>query len=105
MELLPLYEDINNTKKPYLGQCDLVRRKCDTNEEYWHDMMANRREISFEDFIRSVDIQSMLDDDETPEGYIQDAVRQDPETAAYISNWGDREAMFLQVAGFEFIFV
>jgi len=93
------------TKKPYLGQCDIVRGKCDANEGHWHDMMKNRKQIPFDTFINSVDFHKILDDDENPQGYINDAVRQDPETATYISNWGDREAMFLQVAGFEFIFV
>ena len=104
-ELLVLHESDQPVKKSYLGQCDLVRRECDVNEVHWHEMMENRKQIPFEKFIRSVDMTSMLDDDETPEGYIQDAIRQDSETATYISNWGDQEAMFLQVAGFEFIFV
>lgn len=92
-------------KKSYLGQCDLVRRKCDINETYWHEMMKNKKRIPFTEFVNSVEISAILDDDETPNGFINDSLRQDPETAAYVSNWGDKEAMFLQVAGFEFIFV
>lgn len=92
-------------KKQYIGQCDLLRRKCDSNEEYWHDMMKNKKRIFFSDFINKVDMQQMLDEDETPEQYIKDAVRSDFETAAYVSNWGNKECMFLQTAGFEFIFV
>jgi len=104
MDILPIYEDVTQ-KKPYLGQCDLVRHNCETNEGHWHEMMANKCQIPFKTFINSVEMHSMSDDDETPQDYIRDAVRQDPETATYISNWGDKEAMFLQVAGFEFIFV
>lgn len=95
-----------NTKKQYIGQCDLLRRKCTDNEEYWQAMMKNRKKISFEDFLASVDMRPMLDDeDEDPIQYIKDSIRQDPETAAYSSVWGNKPAMFLQVAGFEFIFV
>lgn len=92
-------------KKQYLGQCDLLRHKCTENEEFWYDMMKNKHKISFNDFISNVDMSRMLDDDENPIQYIKDAIRQDPETAAYTSNWGNKPAMFLQVAGFEFIFI
>jgi hypothetical protein len=92
-------------KKQYIGQCDLLRRKCDSNEEYWHDMMKNKEKILFSDFINKVDMTQMIDADETPEQFIKDAVRSDFETSAYVSNWGDKECMFLQTAGFEFIFV
>ena len=92
-------------KKQYIGQCDLLRHKCSGNEDNWHDMMKNKKQISFSEFINSVDMQKMLDDGETPEQYIKDALRSDSETLAYISNWGDKEAMFIQTAGFEFIFV
>ena len=94
-----------SSKKQYIGQCDTLRRKCTGNEEFWHSMMKNKRKISFKQFINSVNFQQMLDDDETPEQYINNAVMSDNETAAYVSNWGDQEAMFLQTAGFEFIFV
>lgn len=102
-----LRENINiNSKKQYIGQCDLLRRKCTDNEEYWQAMMKNRKKISFEDFLEGVDMRPMLDDeDEDPIQYIKDSIRQDPETAAYSSMWGNEPAMFLQVAGFEFIFV
>lgn len=93
------------TKKQYIGQCDTLRRKCDNNEEFWHSMMKNKKKISFKNFINRVDFNQILDNDETPEQYIKDALMTDNETAAYISNWGDKEAMFLQTAGFEFIFV
>lgn len=92
-------------KKQYIGQCDLLRRKCDSNEEYWHNMMKNKERILFSDFINKVDMTQMIDADETPEQYIKDAVKSDFETAAYTSNWGNKECMFLQTAGFEFIFV
>ena len=67
--------------------------------------MNNKKQISFDEFIKSVDMLKMLDDDENPSDYIKDALRQDSSSAAYISNWGDEECMFFQTAGFEFIFV
>ena len=102
----PLKESLETKlKKQYIGQCDLLRHKCVENEGYWHEMMKNKYRISFKEFISSVDMARMLDDDETPSDYIKDALKQDISTAAYISNWGDKECMFLQTAGFEFIFV
>jgi hypothetical protein len=100
-----LRENINiNSKKQYLGQCDLLRRNC-ANEEYWQDMMKNRVKIEFDVFLNNVNMEEMLDADENPYDYIKEALREDRETAAYKSNWGDKECMFLQTAGFEFIFI
>lgn len=92
-------------KKQYLGQCDLLRHASNENEAKWHEMMNNKQPISFIKLINSVEMSSMLDDDEEPSQYIKDALREDPETSAYISNWGNNECMFLQTAGFEFIFI
>ena len=100
-----LRENIN-TKKQYIGQCDLLRRKCTDNEKYWQAMMKNRKKISFKKFLKGVDMRKMLDDEnDDPIQHIKDSVREDPETAAYSSVWGNEPAMFLQVSGFEFIFV
>ncbi len=104
MKILPIFENLRLIKQ-YIGQCDLLRRKCDSNEEYWHNMMKNRKKITLGSFINSVNMQQILDTDENPKDYITYSLRKDPETSAYISNWGDKECMFLQTAGFEFIFV
>ena len=96
---------LNESLKQYLGQCDRLRMINSDNEEYWHQMMANKRKIPFKTFINSVDMSAILEDDETPEQYLKDSLRSDPETATYVSNWGGKPAMFLQTAGFEFIFV
>jgi len=66
------------SRKHYIGQCDILRHKSDTNELYWYDMMKNKREITFERFLNSVDFTPVLDEDETAEGYIRDQLRQDP---------------------------
>ena len=96
--------DFNSSKKKFFGVCDKVRALSDENEQRWHIMMDNRKPIKFNTFIHNVDMSKMLDDDETPEQYIKDAKRSDPETKTYISNWGNEQVMFLQTAGFEFIF-
>lgn len=91
--------------KKYIGQCDNLRKQCHDNEQMWHDMMANKVKISFEKFIKNVDMTPILDKGETPMSYIDYSMKSDPDTAVYLSKWGEDEAMFLQTAGFEFIFV
>ena len=98
-----LKEGLN--KKRYIGQCDILRRKSEENERFWQEMMKNRKKIPFNTFLSNVDMSPMLDDGENPKTFIQDAVRTDSETSTYVSNWGPTEAMFLQTAGFEFIFI
>ena len=68
-------------------------------------MMESRTRISPQQFINNVDMLPILDEDETPEQYINDAIKQDSDSGCYISNWGDKPCMFFQTAGFEFIFV
>jgi hypothetical protein len=89
----------------YLGQCDVVRKQCDVNEQYWHIMMERAKPISDDDFINNVDMTPILEEDETPESYINDSRMADPETSAYKSIWGDKPCMFFQTHGFEFIFI
>lgn len=98
-----LKEGLN--KKRYIGQCDILRRKSKENEQYWEEMMKNRKKIPFKTFLSNVEISAILDDDENPKKYLRDSINTDSKTAAYLSNWGPSEAMFLQSAGFEFIFV
>lgn len=92
-------------KKQYIGQCDNLRRACEENEKYWHSMMKNKKKIPINIFINNVNMSPILDDDETPKQFIINSIRQDSESAAYESNWGDKHCMFFQTAGFEFIFV
>lgn len=92
-------------KKQYLGQCDLLRFKGTENEDKWQDMMRNRKKIPLKSFLNNVEISQMLDDDEDPIQFLKDASMEDPDLASYVSNWGDKEAMFLQYGGFEFIFM
>lgn len=102
MNLSHLYE--NRHKLSYFGQCDKVRSLSDENELLWHEMMKNKNPISIDYFIQSVDFSNILDDDETPEEWINNASMSDPDSGTYESNWGIEPVMFFQTAGFEFIF-
>jgi hypothetical protein len=89
-----------SAKLPYLGQCDKLRRK-DGGEEYWQEMMSNKKEVDIEEFEDNTDFKAILDEDEeTTEGFTSD----DPDSKAYKSEWNKKPAYFLQTAGFEFIF-
>jgi len=58
----------------------------------------------YEDVQKLVDFSKILDDDETPEEWLKNALRSDPESGAYKSNWGNELTLLFQTAGFEFIF-
>lgn len=89
----------------YAGQCDKLRRNNPTNEAKWQAMMVRAADVSFDSFVRHVEMSPLLDTGETPESYIAAASLTDPSTRACRSWWGDRRCWFLQTAGFEFIFV
>ena len=52
----------------YLGQCDRLRQ-CG-NEEKWQQMMQQKIPVSLENFIREVDINTILEPDESIEEFI-----------------------------------
>lgn len=89
----------------YVGQCDLVRRKSASNEHKWQAMMGCAQRVSFKALLDSVDITPLLDEGETPRGWIADQQRADPSTQAYRSWWGTERCWFIQTAGYEFIFL
>lgn len=91
--------------KKYLGQCDTLRRGQACNEEFWQNMMNNKIEIPFKEFIDGIDASKFLDEDETMSEYIDNSLRIDSDTKTYISKWDDKDVVFLQTAGFEFIFI
>lgn len=95
---------INKEKHHYLGQCDKLR--CDQRgEDKWQNMMKDKIDIPFNLFKNSVDASPILDDGETLDQWYQNAKASDPTTQTYRSHWGDQDALFVQTAGFEFIFV
>lgn len=58
-----LYKYLNEKKK-FIGACDRIRRKSG-GEEFWQDMMKNKKKISEKEFLKNVKIEQLLDDDET----------------------------------------
>jgi hypothetical protein len=89
----------------YVGQCDLVRRASASNEVKWQAMMGCAEPVSMRTFLAAVDITPLLDEGETIKGFVRDAQRSDPTTAAFRSWWGPDRCWFLQTAGYEFIFL
>lgn len=86
-------------KMAYCKSCDRFRRT-EEGEKFWQEMMASRKEISEKSFLSRVDVSGLLDPGETWNDYIENARMQD-DVKFYESKNG---AIFLQTAGFEFIF-
>lgn len=84
----------------YLGQCDKLR-KTTLGEQRWQQMMALKVPISLEDFENLCKLETLLDEGESLEEFI----REDPTSGFYSSIWGGTPCLFIQVSGFEFIFV
>lgn len=102
---LKLSEIFDNSQRlDYFGQCDKVRGMSDTHELYWQNMMEKKIKIPIKTFVSSVDFSKILDEDETPEEWINNSLKSDPTSGAYKSMWGKEPVMFFQTAGFEFIF-
>ena len=83
----------------YIGQCDQLR-KLPQGEQYWQRMMALKKPVSLHTFEEVCDTSALLDEGEGLEQFLAD----DPDSGIYTSFWGDRECMFVQTSGFEFIF-
>ena len=92
-------------RRKYVGQCDLVRRKSASNESKWQAMMGCAEPVTADVFLANVDISDLLDDGETAREWIAEQRRQDPSLGFYRSWWGPERAWFIQVAGYEFIFL
>ena len=84
----------------YIGQCDRLRLNDPIAERNWHEMMANKKPISQEEFLSNVDMSRLLDSDETPAEYLANMGK----VNFYSSVWGGRPAYFFESRGFEFIF-
>lgn len=101
-----LRESFSTQKKyKYIGTCDKVRKNNCQNEAFWHEMMKNAKKIKLETFLKLVDLSEVVDPGDDELEWIKERFREDPDTNVYKSNWGSRKCVFLQVSGFEFIFV
>lgn len=87
-------------KFEYFTQCDKWRIRYVEGESLWHKMMRNKRPITVEAIKSKAELQDLLDDDETIEEFIAD----DPDAGFYLSHLGSEYVLFIQTAGFEFIF-
>lgn len=86
-------------KLDYFNQCDRWRMTYKNGEENWQAMIANKEPISLSSFLKVVNIEQLLWD-ETVEDFVSD----DPEHGFYSSKINNERVVFLQTAGFEFIF-
>jgi ribosomal protein S18 acetylase RimI-like enzyme len=93
-------EQVEEPTQNYIGQCDRVRMK-PGGEEFWQEMMKNRKGISRDVFLSKVNPVEILDDDETLDEYFAD-----DEITFYRSSVAGRELYFIATSGtngFEFI--
>ena len=67
-------------------------------------MIRDARPVSAQVFLAHVDMMPLLDEGETAESFLAEALRSDPAAGVYRSWWGNTRCWFLQTAGFEFIF-
>lgn len=86
-------------KYSYFEQCDRFRRT-PQGERDWQEMMANAKPIRFEVLAKHCDAEALLDDGETLEEYVSC----NDDTEFFISDIRGHRLMFIQSAGFEFIF-
>lgn len=85
----------------YLGQCDKLRRGSPRGEAAWQAMIAEAAPISREAFLAKADLGPVLDEDETGEEWTGAL----DEPRYWASRWEGKPAVFVDSAGFEFIFV
>lgn len=86
---------ITAAKLKFTGPCDRIRRTKE-GEEFWQNMMRNKRKISERQFLSKVDLKRLLDEGETWEEYKSS-------TSDNILYYESSNAYFFQTAGFEFI--
>jgi len=88
---------LNEAKIPFLGTCDRVRRTSQ-GENFWQEMMENKKKISEREFLKNVDLKNMLDEDETWKEWKESQA----DKVEYFKSLNN--VYFVQTAGFEFIF-
>ncbi len=64
--------------------------------------MDNAKEISKQEFLDKIDMSPILDEDESPEEWIQSTGN---DIKFYSSNWGIKPVFYVGNKGFEFIFL
>lgn len=84
----------------FKGSCDRFRRT-EQGEKVWQEMMKTRQEITEEEFLENVNVEDILDEDETWEQYKEVAEMEGDPVRMYKSE--QENIYFFQHAGFEFI--
>jgi len=84
----------------YIGTCQAVRERYGEGEALWEAMMDSRELIDWREFGASCETSAILADGETLEAFAFD----NPDANCYRSDWHGGAVMFIQRAGFEFIF-
>lgn len=95
-----LKEEILNQTQEYVGQCDVIRKK-PGGEEFWHELMDNREEISKDDFLLNINPSRVVEDDETVDDFIAGDL--DSYFAKTVIN--NKLYYFIGTHGFEFIWL
>jgi predicted GNAT family acetyltransferase len=85
----------------YLGQCDRLRLSSPHAEATWQAMIAGRKPISRAAFLAKADLGPLLDEDETKAQWLS----AQPGARFFASSWDGDKAVYIETAGFEFIFV
>lgn len=88
------FNDYYFNEKHFIGVCDKIRHDGD-KEDWWNRMMDNKENISEEEFLKHVNPESILDDDEIWEEY-KSGLSDD------IKFYKTDDVYFFQTAGFEF---
>jgi len=98
MDIFPYSEDNDVGGYVYFGQCDVLRRQ-PKGEGNWHAMMADKQEVSVDEFLVKCDVGQFFEDGESIHGFIAD----DPRSYFAKSHWGNEPVYFIATKGFEFI--
>lgn len=87
-------------KYGFHDQCDRFRRA--GGEADWQEMMSNAKPVSLAAFESQSDCELMLDEGETLAEFLEGS--SDPDAGCYVSEIRGHRVLFVQSAGFEFIF-
>lgn len=85
----------------YHNQCDRFRREAG-GETDWQEMMSNAKPVSMRAFETVCNPEDMLDDGESLEEFVEGSA--DGSAGFYQSTIRNHQVLFLQTAGFEFIY-
>lgn len=89
---------LNEANQIYIGQCDRIRRTTE-GEDFWQELMKNKKIISKNNFLSKINPSNILDDDES----IDDFIVSDKDSYFAKSIVNKKIYYFIGTSGFEFI--